>query len=132
MNLPYLFRLCKRWDQKRKDSYYSCGQHFSSKDWRNSEKLQRARGETKSMASASSSTKIPKLTGAQTRTCTAGLKCGNKDANRYSQGRWLKRTRKSNVNIYYIGLESKVSSCSTAGTCLQASKKKAGQLLGNI
>ena len=70
-----------------------------------------------------SSLKVRQLSGAWTKTYIAGLKCGNKDANCYSPGLWLKLTRKSNANIYYSGLESRVSNCTTAGICLQTRKK---------
>ena len=71
-----------------------------------------------------SSLKVSQLSGAWTKTYIASLKCGNKDANCYSPSRWLKLTRKSNVNIYYTDLESRVSNCSTARICLQTRKKK--------
>ena len=71
-----------------------------------------------------SSTKIRQLTGVRTKTYIVVLKCGNKDANCYSPGQWLKSTRKSNVNVYYTGPEGRVSNCLTAGICLQTSKKR--------
>ena len=88
-----------------------------------SEKLQRA-SETNNMASASFIAKGPSIVWSMDQNLYSRFRMWKQRWELLSPGRWLEFTRKSNVNIYYTGLESRVSNCSTAGICLQTRKKR--------
>ena len=121
MNLSYPFTWCQKWDWKRKDSHRSCGQQFNSEEWCKSEKLQRAI-ETNNMASASFIDKGPSIDWCTDENLYGRFKMWKLRCELLFTGPMAKIDEEININIFYTGLESRVSNCSIAGTCLQTTK----------